>query len=84
MQSSPGPWLGLRVTGTGKNGRSRSTYLYYVVDNEETALNPVAALELLDAGSWQVTGVLGPEAFPAAPFLELLADYGHPHGVEDR
>jgi hypothetical protein len=28
--------------------------------------------------------VLGPEAFPPAPFLELLADYGSPHGIEDR
>ncbi len=27
--------------------------------------------------------VLGPEAFDAAPFLELLA-YGSPHGVEER
>jgi len=25
-------------------------------------------------------GVLGPEAFPPAPFLELLAEYGSPHG----
>ena len=26
-------------------------------------------------------GVLGPEAFPAQPFLDLLAAYGSPHGV---
>jgi hypothetical protein len=25
--------------------------------------------------------VLGPEAFPAAPFLEKLAEHGSPHGV---
>ncbi len=30
------------------------------------------------------TGVLGPEAFPAEPFLELLADYGAPHGIDER
>ena len=30
------------------------------------------------------SGVLGPEAFPAVPFLELLADYGFPHGVSER
>jgi hypothetical protein len=25
--------------------------------------------------------VLGPEAFPPDPFLELLAEYGEPHGM---
>ena len=88
---------GTYVTGTGKDGRPRATYLYHVVDNEQsmrdyghqavvlqTALNPVVALELLGAGAWQGTGVLGPEAFPAAPFLELIADYGSPHGSEER
>ena len=47
----------------------------------QTALNPVVALELLAAGTWRGTGVLGPEAFPPGPFLELLADYGEPHGI---
>ena len=88
---------GTFVTGTGKDGRPRSTYLYHVVDNEhsmrewghqavvlQTALNPVAALELLASGAWQGTGVLGPEAFPPQPFLDLLAEYGAPHGLEDR
>jgi saccharopine dehydrogenase (NAD+, L-lysine forming) len=88
---------GTYVTGTGKNGSARATYLYHVVDNEQamrdyghqavvlqTAINPIVALELLAAGVWYGTGVLGPEAFPAAPFLELLADYGAPHGIEDR
>jgi len=84
---------GTWVTGTGKDGQPRSTYLYHVVDNEttmreygsqavvwQTAVNPVVALELLDRGEWQGTGVLGPEAFPPKPFLELLAEYGSPHG----
>jgi saccharopine dehydrogenase-like NADP-dependent oxidoreductase len=88
---------GTYVTGTGKDGRPRSTYLYQVLDNEhsmrewghqavvlQTALNPVAALELLAAGEWQGVGVLGPEAFPPQPFLDLLAEYGAPHGIEDR
>ncbi len=88
---------GTYVTGTGKDGRPRSTYLYHVLDNEhsmrewghqavvlQTALNPVVALELLANGSWEGTGVLGPEAFPPGPFLELLAEYGAPHGIEDR
>ena len=47
----------------------------------QTALNPAVALELLDSDAWSGTGVLGPEAFPAQPFLDLLADYGSPHGV---
>jgi saccharopine dehydrogenase (NAD+, L-lysine-forming) len=88
---------GTLVTGTGQDGTPRSTYLYHVSDNEQTmreygcqavvlqtALNPVIALELLAAGSWKGTGVLGPEAFDAVPFLELLAAYGEPHGQDDR
>jgi saccharopine dehydrogenase (NAD+, L-lysine-forming) len=84
---------GTWVTGTGKDGQPRSTYLYHVVDNEttmreygsqavvwQTAVNPAVALELLDGGGWHGTGVLGPEAFPPAPFLALLAEYGSPHG----
>jgi hypothetical protein len=26
-------------------------------------------------------GILGPEAFPAQPFLDKLADLGSPHGM---
>jgi len=87
---------GLHVTGTGKDGRPRSTYLYQVVDNEwsmreyghqcvvwQTAVNPVVALELLAAGTWDGRGVLGPEAFDARPFLELLTAYGAPWGQRD-
>ena len=85
---------GTLVTGTGVDGRPRKTYLYHVVDNEwsmreygsqavvwQTALNPVVALELLSTGAWSGVGVLGPEAFPAQPFLEKLAELGSPHGV---
>jgi saccharopine dehydrogenase-like NADP-dependent oxidoreductase len=85
---------GTLVTGRGKDGAPRKTYLYHVVDNEwsmreygaqavvwQTALNPVVALELLADGSWSGAGVLGPEAFPAAPFLAKLAELGSPHGV---
>jgi saccharopine dehydrogenase-like NADP-dependent oxidoreductase len=93
---------GLFVTGTGKDGQPRRTYLYHVVDNAETmagygaqcvvwqtAINPVVALELLARGTWSGAGVLGPEAFDAVPFLELLAapkpdGYGSPWGLEDR
>jgi saccharopine dehydrogenase-like NADP-dependent oxidoreductase len=46
----------------------------------QTAVNPVAALELLGEGTWRGSGVLGPEAFPPKPFLERLEDLGAPHG----
>jgi saccharopine dehydrogenase-like NADP-dependent oxidoreductase len=85
---------GTLVTGLGKDGAPRKTYLYHVADNEQTmreyqsqavvwqtAINPVIALELLATGDWKGTGVLGPEAFPAAPFLAKLEEYGAPHGV---
>jgi saccharopine dehydrogenase-like NADP-dependent oxidoreductase len=87
---------GTLVTGKRKAGGDGAVYLYHVADNErtmreyghqavvlQTALNPVIALELLAVGNWEGTGVLGPESFPADPFLELLADYGEPHGVVD-
>jgi saccharopine dehydrogenase-like NADP-dependent oxidoreductase len=74
----------------------RSTYYYHVVDNEwtmaeyghqcvvwQTAINPVVALELLAVGTWSGTGVLGPEAFDAVPFLNLLTAYGSPWGVRE-
>ena len=93
---------GLFVTGTGTDGRPRRTYLYHVVDNEQTmrdygaqcvvwqtAFNPVVALELLARGVWKGEGVLGPEAFDAVPFLELLAaskpdGYGSAWGIDER
>jgi saccharopine dehydrogenase-like NADP-dependent oxidoreductase len=88
---------GTWVTGTGTDGKPREVYLYHVVDNEETwgrdgaqavvwqtAINPVVALELLADGTWGGAGVLGPEAFDADPFLELLAAYGSPWGMEER
>jgi saccharopine dehydrogenase (NAD+, L-lysine-forming) len=88
---------GTLVTGTGKDGRPKATYLHHIVDNAETmakdgcqavvwqtAINAVVALELLQTGVWSGAGVLGPEAFDAAPFLDLLADYGSPHGVSER
>jgi len=77
---------GVWVRGTGIDGEPRSTYLYHVADNEwtmaeyesqcvvwQTALNPVIALELLATGVWRGAGVLGPEAFDAVPFLDLMA-----------
>jgi saccharopine dehydrogenase-like NADP-dependent oxidoreductase len=88
---------GTLVTGTIVDGGPRATYLYHVADNEhtmreygaqavvlQTALNPVIALELLATGTWSGAGVLGPEAFDAVPFLELLDEYGEAHGQVER
>lgn len=88
---------GTLVTGKGKDGEAKATYIYHVVDNEktmaedgcqavvwQTAINPVVAMELIAGGVWAGAGVLGPEAFESAPFLDLLAEYGAPHGVSER
>lgn len=93
---------GVHVSGRGKDGQPRSVYLYHVSDNADsmrdygaqcvvwqTALNPVIALELLATGVWAGAGILGPEAFDAVPFLDLLAapkphGYGSPWGMEER
>ena len=88
---------GTWVTGTGKDGTPREVYLYHVVDNAQTmaeygsqavvwqtAVNPVVALELIDSGAWSGAGLLGPEALPPQPFLDLLTDYGSPWACEER
>ena len=88
---------GTWVTGTGIDGQPREVYLHQVVDNQwsmreyghqavvlQTAVNPVAALELLAGGVWKGSGVLGPEAFDAVPFLDLLPELGTPWGLEER
>ncbi|MFJ7750789.1 saccharopine dehydrogenase family protein [Arthrobacter sp. NPDC097144] len=93
---------GVLVSGVLKDGSKGSRYLYHVADNEETmkrddsqavvwqtAINPVIALELLADGVWKGAGVLGPEAFDAKPFLELLAaeepaGYGSAWGIVEK
>ncbi|MFJ8924004.1 saccharopine dehydrogenase family protein [Streptomyces sp. NPDC102415] len=87
---------GTWVKGT-KDGRPREVYLYHVVDNQwsmreygsqavvwQTAINPVAALELVANGVWGGSGVLGPEAMPPRPFLDLLGEYGAPWGMREQ
>ncbi|MCD0481087.1 saccharopine dehydrogenase NADP-binding domain-containing protein [Streptacidiphilus sp. ASG 303] len=87
---------GTWVKGT-RDGRPREVYLYHVVDNQwsmkeygcqavvwQTAVNPVVALELLATGAWSGAGVLGPESFPARPFLDLLTAYGSPWGMREQ
>lgn len=92
-KSCAGTW----VTGTGIDGAAREVYLHHIVDNDwsmkeyghqavvwQTAINPVIGLELVARGDWSGTGVLGPEAFDAAPYLELLTEYGSSWGMEER
>ena len=87
---------GTWVRGT-RDGAPKEVYLYHVVDNEwsmaeygcqavvwQTAINPVVALELLYTGAWSEVGVLGPEAFPPGPFLDLLTAYGSPWGLREQ
>jgi saccharopine dehydrogenase-like NADP-dependent oxidoreductase len=94
---------GVWVTGAGLDGTPREVYLYHVSDNQwtmenyesqcvvwQTALNPVIALELLANGTWSGSGVLGPEAFDAKPFLDLMAlpvadgGYGQAWGLREQ
>ena len=93
---------GVWVTGTGTDGAPREVYLYHVSDNEwtmteygaqcvvwQTAMNPAIALELLATGVWSGAGVLGPEAFDAKPYLDLMSapepvGYGQPWGLDER
>jgi saccharopine dehydrogenase-like NADP-dependent oxidoreductase len=80
---------GAWVRGAGPDGEDRSIYLYHVVDNAwsmrefghqavvwQTAVMPAVAIEMLATGAWSGAGVLGPEAFSADPFLELLDEQG--------
>jgi saccharopine dehydrogenase (NAD+, L-lysine forming) len=72
-------------------------YLYHASDNAETmcrhrvqavawqtAINPVVALECVASGAWSHSGVLGPEAFDARPFLDRLQARGEPWFVDER
>ena len=89
---APGPGS----PGEGWTGARGEVYLYHVVDNDwsmreygsqavvwQTAVNAVVGLELLARGTWSGTGVLGPEAFDAVPFLDLLVEYGSPWGMRE-
>ena len=68
-----------------KDGRPREVFLYQCADAADTwnhygvqvvgwqtGFNPVVAMELLASGTWSGSGVLGPEAFDAAPYLAIL------------
>jgi saccharopine dehydrogenase (NAD+, L-lysine-forming) len=77
-----------------KDGKAREVYLYQMADAAETlrttgsqvvgwqtGFNPVLAMELLATGAWSGSGVLGPEAFDAAPYLGLMDHYGIHHDM---
>lgn len=79
-----------------RDGKHKEVYIYQVADNEEcmktwgcqavvaqTAFTPVIAMDLLEHGVWQGSGVLGPEAFDPNPFMEKMAEYGFPYGVKE-
>ena len=80
---------GTWVKGLGPDGEPREVYVYHVVDNDwsmseyrhqavvwQTAVMPAVAIELMSTGAWFRAGVIGPEALPSEPFLDLLDDYG--------
>ena len=80
---------GTWVKGLGKDGEPREVYVYHVVDNAwtmrefghqavvwQTAVMPAVAIELMATGQWTGMGIVGPEALPPKPFLDLLDEYG--------
>jgi saccharopine dehydrogenase-like NADP-dependent oxidoreductase len=79
-----------------KDGKPREVYLYQVADNQhcmetwgcqavvaQTAFNAVIAMDLLHSGQWRGGGVLGPEAFDPLPYMEKMAEYGFPYGIQE-
>jgi saccharopine dehydrogenase-like NADP-dependent oxidoreductase len=86
---------GTWVKGT-RNGKPREVYIYQVADNEacmkrwgcqavvaQTAFSAVIAMDLIEHGQWQGSGVLGPEAFPPEPFMQKMAEYEFPFGIKE-
>ena len=79
-----------------KDGKPRQVYIYQVADNEEcmqkwgcqavvaqTGFNAVIGWDLLQHGVWKATGVKGPEAFDAVPFMEKMVEYGFPYKIKE-
>jgi saccharopine dehydrogenase (NAD+, L-lysine forming) len=88
---------GTWVRGTGQDGSPREVYLYHLSDNQETmrrhgvqavawqtGINAVIALECLASGAWTGTGVVGPEAFDAVPYLDRLRATGEDWHIDER
>eukprot|EP00766_Chilomastix_caulleryi_P005914 gnl/Chilomastix_caulleri/766.p1 GENE.gnl/Chilomastix_caulleri/766~~gnl/Chilomastix_caulleri/766.p1 ORF type:complete len:154 (+),score=56.98 gnl/Chilomastix_caulleri/766:104-565(+) len=87
---------GAWVTGV-KDGVDRSVYVYNIADNQEcvkrlgtnsvvaqTAVGPVAMLELVATGEWKGKGVCTPGMFNPDPFVKLMKKYGFPAGVQEK
>ena len=85
--------VGTWVVGK-KDGKPRQVYIYQSTDNVaimkrlgvqavvgQTAFGAVIGMDLLQSGTWKGKGVLGPEAFPPAPFLEKMKEYDYPYGI---
>jgi saccharopine dehydrogenase-like NADP-dependent oxidoreductase len=79
-----------------KDGKPRQVYIYQVADNEtcmrelgcqavvaQTAFNPVIGWDLLNSGTWQAKGVIGPEALDPDPFMQKMAEYGFPYKIKE-
>jgi saccharopine dehydrogenase-like NADP-dependent oxidoreductase len=79
-----------------KDHKPKEVYIYQVADNEEcmqkwdcqavvaqTAFNAVIGWDLLQHGVWKAYGVLGPEAFNPVPFMNKMAEYGFPYGIQE-
>ena len=90
-QTCAGAW----VKGV-KDGKQRQVYIYQVADNQQcmqrwgcqcvvaqTAFNPLIGWELLEKGIWKGKGILGPEAFDPAPYMERMSGYGFPYGIKE-
>jgi saccharopine dehydrogenase-like NADP-dependent oxidoreductase len=88
---------GSLIRGLDLEGNRREAYLYQIVDNEwtmrtsghqavvwQTAVHPVVACELIAEGLWSGAGVMGPEAFSADPFLDLLPAHGVGWTLQER
>jgi saccharopine dehydrogenase (NAD+, L-lysine-forming) len=84
------------VKGLGTDGQPREVYVYHIVDNAwsmrefghqavvwQTACMPAVAIELMATGVWNAIGIVGPEALPPKPFLDLLDAYGSEWEWED-
>jgi saccharopine dehydrogenase-like NADP-dependent oxidoreductase len=86
---------GTWVKGT-KDGKKKEIYIYQVADNQQcmdkwgcqavvaqTAFSPVIAMDLIEHGVWDGSGVLGPEAFDSVPFMDKMSEYGFSYGIRE-
>ena len=86
---------GLCVKGF-KDGAEKDSYIYQLADIKDcmkdfgsqavvaqATFNPVIMMELEAGGMWTGSGVLGPENFPAEPFMERMDRYGFPWAMKE-